>query len=107
MPLFAALSYIVWISTSNENYSLVMLEFNDDVNMEKDIRMDTNSEPKWIQKPDTEMLGPVYQTQASYMGRKVDVLLTPFANIGQWFRPGGEKTYRNADAFTYAIWLYK
>ena len=30
---------------------------NDDVNMEKDIRMDTNSEPKWIQKPDTEMLG--------------------------------------------------
>ena len=80
---------------------------NDDVNMEKDIRMDTNSEPKWIQKPDTKMLGPVYQTQASYMGRKVDVLLTPFANIGQWFRPGEEKPYRNADAFTYAIWLYK
>lgn len=80
---------------------------NDDVNMEKDIRMDTNSEPKWIQKPDTEMLGPVYQTQASYMGRKVDVLLTPFANIGQWFRLGEEKPYRNADAFTYAIWLYK
>ena len=52
-------------------------------------------------------LGPVYQTQASYMGRKVDVLLTPFANIGQWFRPGEEKPYRNADAFTYAIWLYK
>jgi hypothetical protein len=34
------------------------------------------------------------------------VILTPFANIGQWFRPDGIKPQKYANAFTYGIWLY-
>lgn len=79
---------------------------NDDVNMEKDIRVNTNVLPVQVQKPDNSLLGPVYKAQARYMGRDVNVLLTPFTNIGQWFRPGESKPSHNSAAFTYGIWLY-
>ena len=80
---------------------------NDDVDMEQDMRMNVTSKPTAINKPRKDMLGPVYQAKALYKGSEVDVVLTPFANIGQWFRPDGVKPQKNADAFTYAIWLYK
>lgn len=80
---------------------------NDDVNLDKDIRVNTHVKPVQVNKPDgATMLGPVYQTKALYMGREVDIILTPFANIGQWFRPGEQEARKDADAFTYGIWLY-
>ena len=79
---------------------------NDDVNMEQDIRMNVAIKPTSVSKPDKDMLGPVYQAKALYKGSEVDIVLTPFANIGQWFRPDGVKPQKNADAFTYGIWLY-
>lgn len=74
--------------------------------MDQDIRMNTTMKPTLINKPDNNMLGPVYQTKALYKGSEVDVILTPFANIGQWFRPDGIKPQKYANAFTYGIWLY-
>jgi hypothetical protein len=41
-----------------------------------------------------------------YKGRNTDVILSPFTNTGQWFRPDEQKPQKNATAFTYAIWLY-
>lgn len=80
---------------------------NDDVDMDKDIRMNVDIKPTPISKPGLNILGPVYQTKALYQGNEVNVILTPFANIGQWFRPGEQKPQKNAEAFTYGIWLYK
>ena len=80
---------------------------NDDMNQEKDIRLDVDVKPSVVNKPYANMLGPVYRTKALYKGSKVDVVLTPFVNIGQWFRPGEQKPEKNADMFTYGIWLYK
>lgn len=79
---------------------------NDDVNFERDIRINTDVKPTLVSKPDKSLLGPVYQTKALYKGSEVDVVLTPFVNIGQWFRPGEMKPQKDADAFTYGIWLY-
>jgi hypothetical protein len=52
-------------------------------------------------------MGPFFRTKAMYKGSKVDVNLVPFANIGQWYRLGEPKPQHSADAFTYAIWMYK
>lgn len=79
---------------------------NDDVDMNKDIRVNTNVKPMRVNKTDMKMLGPVYQTKALYMGREVNIILTPFANIGQWFRSEEPEPQRDADAFAYGIWLY-
>ena len=70
------------------------------------VRVNTTLKPASVSKPDNHMLGPVYQTKALYKGSEVDVTLTPFVNIGQWFRPDGTKPQKNASAFTYGIWLY-
>ena len=78
-----------------------------DLDFEKDIRIDINHQPEKVDKPYSHMLGPVYQTKASYKGSKVTVYLTPFTDSSQWFRPGEPKPDKNADAFTYGIWLYK
>ncbi len=79
---------------------------NDDVDMNKDIRMNVDVTPTLVNKPEVNMLGPVYKTKALYSGNDVEVVLTPFANIGQWFRPGEQKPQKGSDAFTYGIWLY-
>ena len=79
---------------------------NDDVDMDKDIRVDTSVVPVKIDKPETDILGPVYQTKALYKGSEVNIVLTPFTNIGKWFRTGEAKPQKNADVFTYGIWLY-
>lgn len=80
---------------------------NDDLNFEKDIRVDISWQPKRVEKPYLHMLGPVYQTKASYKGTNVTIYLTPFTDSSQWFRPNEQKPNKNADAFTYGIWLYK
>lgn len=79
---------------------------NDDVNMEKDIRIHTDIAPVPVTKPDQSLMGPAYRTKALYKGTEVDVMLTPFVNIGQWFRPGETKPKKNTDAFSYGIWQY-
>jgi DUF1680 family protein len=79
---------------------------NDDADMEKDIRMQTDALPALADKPYQNMLGPVFRTKAFYKGSSVDVILSPFTNTGQWFRPDEQKPHKNAAAFTYGIWLY-
>lgn len=80
---------------------------NDDLNFEKDIRVDISRQPKRVEKLYPHMLGPVYQTKASYKGTNVMIYLTPFTDSSQWFRPNEQKPNKNAEAFTYGIWLYK
>ncbi|MGD9930338.1 MAG: beta-L-arabinofuranosidase domain-containing protein [Mangrovibacterium sp.] len=72
----------------------------------EDMRVDTSVSPTLIQKPDGEMLGPVYETKAFYQDNEVKVILTPFANIGQWYREGAPKPDEHSDEFSYGIWLY-
>ncbi len=79
---------------------------NDTLDLNKDIRVDTSVAPISIQKPDADMLGPVYKTKASYHNNEVDIILTPFANIGQWYRKGEPKPDEHSNAFSYGIWLY-
>jgi hypothetical protein len=74
--------------------------------MEKDIRVKTDELPSPTNKPYRNMLGPVYRAKALYKGGNVDIVLAPFTNTGQWFRPDEQKPQKNADAFTYGIWLY-
>lgn len=79
---------------------------NDDVSLEKDIRIDTSVVPIPLDKPQADMMGPAYKAQALYKGKKVEVVLTPFTNTGIWYRDGEEKPERYSDAFSYGIWLY-
>jgi DUF1680 family protein len=78
----------------------------DSLDFEKDIRLNTDVDPVQAEKPDPKMLGPVYEAKALYQNRETTVLLTPFANIGQWYRPGFDKPDKNKKAYSYAIWTY-
>jgi len=72
-----------------------------------DMRINTGSLPVLVKKPYGNMLGPVYEAKALYKGNEVNVLLAPFTNIGQWFRPGSDdKPGKRENAFSYAIWVY-
>jgi hypothetical protein len=79
---------------------------NDDLNIEKDLRICTDVTPEITNKPNMNIMGPLYKTKAIYKGHEVQVILTPFVNTGQWFRPGEIKPNKYSDHFTYAIWLY-
>lgn len=79
---------------------------NDRLNVDADLRIYTNMLPVKIDKPNDNMLGPVYKAKALYKNNETEVILTPFTNIGQWSRPGEEQPNRHSAAFTYAIWLY-
>ncbi len=79
---------------------------NDDVNMDKDIRIKTDMLPVQIANINENIIGPVYKTKALYKKSEVEVILTPFTTIGQWFRPNESKPNHSSDAFTYGIWLY-
>ena len=78
---------------------------NDDMEVERDFRMDVTEPPVRIEGPQ-ELMAPCYQTGGFYMGAPVKVLLTPFANIGRWHRDDGFVPNPSAKAFTYATWLY-
>lgn len=79
---------------------------NDDLNLERDIRIDINKVPEKCAKPSQNILGPVYQTSAYYKGSEVKVILTPFTNIGQWYRDNQSMPQPWSDMFSYGIWLY-
>jgi DUF1680 family protein len=79
---------------------------NDDLDFNKDLRIDVSVKPQRTAVTPNAM-GPFFRTKAMYKGSKVDVNLVPFANIGQWYRLGEPKPQHSADAFTYAIWMYK
>ena len=78
---------------------------NDDADLYHDVTIDTGKLPVRTALPDSSLLGPAYRAEADYMGRKVQLTLTPFCNIGQWYRKGEQKPRKNTKAFTYAIWL--
>lgn len=81
---------------------------NNDVNMEKDLSVNVLSNPVPVVNPypEVRMAGPIFRSKANYMGCETDITLTPFANIGQWYRPGEQKPNKYSKAFSYAIWLY-
>ena len=79
---------------------------NDDCNIEKDIRVDVSQKPVAIKKVDASMMTECFKAKGYYKGIPVELVLTPFANIGQWWRNGETKPQKNADAFTYGIWVY-
>jgi hypothetical protein len=79
---------------------------NDDLDYETDLRIDTNADLVRIPCPIPNMLGPTFKTKALYKRSPVELVLTPFVNIGQWWRPEEAKPDKSADAFTYGIWMY-
>ncbi len=52
-------------------------------------------------------LGPAYRTKVRLLdGTVIEPTLMPFANTGQWYRPGSAtRPGRNDAAFHYAVWL--
>lgn len=79
---------------------------NDDCNIEKDIRIDVKDLPTQIGQVDKTMMTGCFKAKGLYKGSPVELILTPFANIGQWWRNNSSKPQKNADAFTYGIWVY-
>ena len=84
---------------------------NDDVDFSRDVRVDVNTLPVRVKGSDFEgkgsaVMGPLYEASADYMGRKVNLRLTPFCHIGQWWRGGEQKPGHGSRAFSYAVWLY-
>ena len=78
----------------------------DNLDLAEEIKIDTGAIPTMTKKLNDEMLGPVYNAYAFFEGKKVEVKLVPFANIGQWYRTGSEKPDKYSNAFSYGIWLY-
>jgi DUF1680 family protein len=76
------------------------------LNLEKELFINPDILPKKIEKLTKDMLGPVYQTEASYNGHPIEVIFTPFVNVGQWFEIDSEKPKLNAKTYSYAIWMY-
>ncbi len=58
----------------------------------------------WMQL--TQMMAGCFKAKGTYKGNAVELILTPFANIGQWWRNGEAKPQPWADAFSYGIWTY-
>lgn len=77
---------------------------NDDCNLTQDVRLDTKNIPTRIGKVDKSMMADCYKAKGVYLGMPVDLILTPFANIGQWWR--NDKPNQWSNAFSYAIWNY-
>ena len=79
---------------------------NDDINIDADVTISTDVLPKECSKPYAALMGPVYQAKGTNLGRPVTITLTPFCNIGWWWRPGEDMPTKNSKAYTYAIWMY-
>ena len=59
-----------------------------------------------LPSPGKEILGPGYEVPLKLPdGRKVQMPVYPFANIGKWYRDAAHKPDSNAAAWGYAIWL--
>jgi DUF1680 family protein len=52
-------------------------------------------------------LGPGYKVKVKLLnGQVIEPVMLPFANTGQWYRPGSATKPRpNEEAFAYAVWL--
>lgn len=81
--------------------------YNDDVDLYNDVKIDINKQPLRIAKPSNNIMGPAYKVDANYIGRHVQLTLTPFSCIGQWWRDGQEKADKGSKVFSYAIWMNK
>lgn len=79
---------------------------NDDVDLTRDVKIDVSQLPTITDMPSERLMGPAYQAEADYMGRRVQLMLTPFCNIGQWWRDGEQYPSRHSQAYSYAIWMY-
>lgn len=79
---------------------------DDDADLANAVMIDTLSAPRLVDMPAEKLMGPAYEIDGAYKGTSCKLKMLPFANIGQWFRPGEVQPSRNADAFSYAIWLY-
>ena len=77
---------------------------NDDSNIANDIRVDISKAPEHIDKTDASLLADCYKAKATYKGMTVELIFTPFANIGQWWRKDKPQSW--SDAFSYGIWIY-
>lgn len=71
-----------------------------------DVLIYTDKTPVITSKPDNDMLGPIYQTVATCKNQEVTILLTPFANTGQWYRDKNNQPDKWKGIYSYAIWLY-
>lgn len=78
---------------------------NDNLDITNDIHINHNILPKPINSMNEYLMAPAYQTTASCRGQQVKLVLTPFANIGQWWRQGEAKPEHNSKAFSYAVWM--
>lgn len=78
----------------------------DNIDLGKEIKIETGLLPTMTEKPADQMLGPVYLADAYLEGKKVKVKLVPFANNGQWYRESSSKPDKSSEAFSYGIWLY-
>lgn len=79
--------------------------YNDDIDFSRDLTVDISKLPKLVASPSSNILSPCYETDATYMGRKIKITLTPFCSIGQWWRDGEQQPDRWSNAFSYVIWL--
>ena len=79
---------------------------NDDCDILRDIRFDISSLPVAVGKVDPTMMAGCFKAKGTYKDSPVDLVLTPFANIGQWWRNGEPKPQPWSDAFSYGIWTY-
>ena len=75
-------------------------------NLGRDLIIDISEKPIPAAKPGPRMLGPAFRTRVSYEGQQVPVVLTPFANIGQWYGDPADLPAKDRPAYSYAIWLY-
>lgn len=79
---------------------------NDDSDISKDFRVDTSKLPTKIHLPAEGLMGPAFSAAVEYKGSPRDVVLVPFTNVSQWYRPNEPKPNPNCTAFTYNTWLY-
>jgi DUF1680 family protein len=84
--------------------------WNDEVDptlkLDSDLIVDTHLTPTLTGKPNEKILGPVYKTHAHYNNKESEIILTPFTNIGYWYRNEDNKPDKNEKTYSYAIWLY-
>lgn len=79
---------------------------NDDCNIEKDIHINVKELPAKIGKVNKTIMTSCFKAKGLYKGSPVELVLTPFANIGQWWGNASSKPQKNTDAYTYGIWIH-
>jgi DUF1680 family protein len=61
---------------------------------------------KMVKSPGVEILGPGYIAPVQLAGgKRTEIILYPFANIGKWYKDKNNKPHKDSAAYSYAIWL--